>query len=64
MMTRFEIGNILSATMQTRTVKPPMYDNYGDVQDNWTVILLHLDSNNILNITCTPPDVSSSVTIW
>jgi hypothetical protein len=57
-ITRGELGNLLSATMCTRTFHSPEYDNYGDVQDSWIVTYMYMDTQNVLCILCQPPQAT------
>lgn len=59
-ITRYDLGNLLDAQMQTRTVHSPLL--YGtewedeDVNENWIVSRLKEDNTGILIIECIPKE--------
>ena len=54
-MTRGELGTVLSAQMQTRTLRVKGYEDYEEeMTDMWQVVFLETDEFGVLNIYCKP----------
>ena len=54
-ITREELGNILSAQMQSRTLHNRASDGHLEIGDDWIVRYISTDANGILEIYCEPP---------
>lgn len=54
-MTREELGYVLSAQMQTRTLKDSRTDER-ELDESWEVRFIDVDEHGVLNIYCVHPD--------
>lgn len=54
-MTREELGNVLSAQMQTRTLKDSQTEDR-EIDETWEVRYMETDKHGVLNIYCIYPN--------
>jgi hypothetical protein len=55
-ITRGQLGDILSGQMPTRTRNFTPLHTELEIDDDWIVRLIAIDSNGILDIYCAPPE--------